>query len=96
MHSYLQTTLRVIIMKIDQHGTKQDTGQINTLVEYLEQTNDFDKWNYMGLTVEIDPTVNYNNENMLIRWLDVNEGFNDRIIVSSLIEFNKHFKAIES
>ncbi len=82
-------------MKINQHGTKQSIGQINTLVDYLVETNDLQKWDYMGLTVEIDPTVDYNNQNMLIRWLDVNEGFNDRLIVNSLSEFNSHFAKIE-
>lgn len=82
-------------MKINQHGTKQSIGQINTLVDYLVETNDLQKWDYMGLTVEIDPTVDYNNQNILIRWLDVNEGFNDRLIVNSLREFNSHFAKIE-
>jgi len=82
-------------MKINQHGTRQSIGQINTLVDYLVETNDLQKWDYMGLTVEIDPTVDYNNQNMLIRWLDVNEGFNDRLIVNSLSEFNSHFAKIE-
>ncbi|OIP83254.1 MAG: hypothetical protein AUK44_05535 [Porphyromonadaceae bacterium CG2_30_38_12] len=82
-------------MKITQHGTKQSIGQINTLVDYFEEANDLQKWNYMGLTVEIDPTVDYNNQNMLIRWFDVNEGFNDRLIVNSLSEFNIHFAKIE-
>lgn len=82
-------------MKIDQHGTRQSIGNINTLVDYLENSSDFQKWNYMGLTVEIDPTVDFNNQNILVRWLDLNEGFNDRLIVNSLIEFNSHFTKTE-
>ncbi len=83
-------------MKIDKHGTKQSIGRIDTLVDFLVESNDLQKWSFMGLTVEIDPTVDYNDQNMLIRWLDVNEGFNDRIIVNTLIEFKNHFVEFES
>lgn len=82
-------------MKIQQHGIRENISKINTMVDYLEKSDDSLKWNYMGLTVEIDPTVDYNNQNMLIRWLDINEGFNDRLIVSTLSEFNSHFAKIE-
>jgi hypothetical protein len=83
-------------MKINQHGTRQINGRINTLVDFLENVNDLQKWNYMGLTVEIDPTVDYNNQNMLIRWLDVQEGFNDRTIYNSLKEFTNHFSIVKA
>jgi hypothetical protein len=78
-------------MKIDQRGIRRIDGEINTLVDYLENANDLQKWDYMGLNVEIDPTVDYNDQNVLVRWLDIDEGFNDRIIVSSLNEFSTHF-----
>jgi len=81
-------------MKFDQHGIRQRTGQINDLAVYLTETNELQKWNYMGLTVEIDPTVDYNNNNVLVRWTDINEGFNDKIIVNSKNEFDKHFSKI--
>jgi len=51
-------------------------------------------WEYMGLKVEIDPTIDFNSENILVRWLDIEEGFNDKIIVNSLNEFNAIFKPV--
>jgi len=83
-------------MKIDQYGIRQINGKINALVDYLEAANGSQKWNYMGLTVEIDPTVDYNNQNALIRWVDLSEGFNDKIIVNSFKEFVCHFSKIEA
>ena len=78
-------------MKFDQHGNRQSIGQINTLADFLLAAEDLQKWEYKGLVVEIDPTVDFNNNNVLIRWTDVNEGFNDKIIVNSKNEFEKLF-----
>ena len=39
------------------------------------------------MKVELDPTVDFNSQNILIRWEDLEEGFNDKIIVYSLKEF---------
>ncbi len=83
-------------MYFDQHGTRQRNGQINALADFLIEANGLQKWDYMGLTVEIDPTVDYNDNNVLVRWTDIFEGFNDKIIVSSLEKFNKHFTKISS
>lgn len=83
-------------MNFDQHGTRQRNGQINALADFLTEADGLQKWDYMGLTVEIDPTVDYIDNNMLVRWTDIFEGFNDKIIVSSLEEFNQHFTKIDS
>ena len=48
----------------------------------------------MGLKVEIDPTIDFNNQNVLIRWVDVEEGFNDKMIIRSVEEFNANFMSI--
>lgn len=82
-------------MRFDRHGTRNINGKINSLADYLEVANDLQNWDYMGLKVEIDPTVDYNNNNVLVRWTDTLEGFNDRIIVKSIDEFNQHFTKIE-
>lgn len=79
-------------MKFDQHGVRKNTGRINSLSDYLTEADDLQKWMYMGLIVEIDPTVDFNDQNVLVRWTDIVEGFNDRLIVNSLSEFNEHFK----
>lgn len=81
-------------MKFDQRGFRESIGEINALVDYLESADGLQLWNYMGLSVEIDPTVDFNDQNVLVRWTDVNEGFNDRIIVTSLDEFKNIFNEI--
>lgn len=85
-------------MNFDQHGTRQHNGQINALADFLTEADSLQKWekDYMGITVEIDPTVDYIDNNVLVRWTDTLEGFNDKIIVSSLEEFNQHFTKINS
>lgn len=82
-------------MKIDIKG-KFKNGNINKLYDYLIEIDDLQLFDYMGLEVELDPTVDFADQNMLIRWTDVNEGFNDRMIVRSLEEFQEHFKIIDS
>lgn len=83
-------------MKLDTRGTKRSRGSIDTLAKYLENINDLQLWDYMGLTVEIDPTVDYDAQNVLVRWTDIHEGFNDRLIVYSLKEFEEHFTIIKN
>ena len=80
-----------IIMKIEYKGDIAKKGSINELVKYLEQTK-IHFWTYMGMKVELDPTVDFTNQNLLVRWLDIKEGFNDKIIVHSLQEFQTYFK----
>jgi hypothetical protein len=46
--------------------------------------------------VKIDPTVDYDDENILIRWTDISEGFNDKVIYYNLAEFKKHFQIINA
>ncbi|MBL7917283.1 MAG: hypothetical protein JNM96_02730 [Bacteroidia bacterium] len=81
-------------MKFDTKGTKSANYKLSNLEAYLRAVSDKARWLYFGLTVEIDPTIDYSDSNVLIRWLDVNEGFNDKLIVNSLEEFNSNFKLI--
>ncbi len=81
-------------MIIEYKGSIKYKGNINSLVRYLEQKSDKQKWEYSGLIVELDPTVDFTNQNMLVRWLDVNEGLNYKIIVNSIDEFKVNFKEI--
>lgn len=80
-------------MKIEIKG-KFKNGVINKLYDYLIDIDDLQLFEYMGVEVELDPTVYFEDQEMLIRWLDVNEGFNDRMIVRSLEEFQENFKII--
>lgn len=78
-------------MKFDFKGIIRNQTKIDSLIALFEKTNSLQTWNYMGLEVEIDPTVDYNDENALIRWTSIDEVFNDKIIVSSLLEFQSLF-----
>ena len=80
-------------MKLDFKGTKRNTIKIQSLIDLL-QSSTSQLWEYMGLKVEIDPTIDYDIENVLVRWLDIDEGFNDKIIVYSLDEFQNLFKPL--
>ena len=81
-------------MKFDFKGNKESRTKIQSFVAFINEVDDLQKWFYMGFEVEIDPTVDFNNENILIRWTSIDEGFNDKIIVYSLLEFQSLFKPI--
>jgi hypothetical protein len=81
-------------MKFDYKGMQRNQTKIDSLIALFEITNSLQIWSYMGLEVEIDPTIDYKNENALIRWTLIKEDFNDKIIVSSLLEFQSLFKSI--
>ena len=82
-------------MKIDIKGEFKN-GSINELYDYLTDIDDYQLFDFMGLKVELDPTVDFDYQNILVRWTDINEGFNDKIIVKSLSEFQIHFKIIQN
>lgn len=79
-------------MKFDSKGNPNQNTSIEDLIRLITNTSDNQTWVYQGLDVTIDPTVDYNNQNVLIRWLDTIDGFNDKIIIYSLFEFNALFK----
>ncbi|MBS1535191.1 MAG: hypothetical protein JST78_08945 [Bacteroidetes bacterium] len=81
-------------MKIDFKGKPEPNSPIQNLIDFIQETKAEQLWSYMGLTTVIDPTVDYQSHNLLVRWLDIHEGFNDKIIVNSLDEFNMHFKPV--
>lgn len=81
-------------MEFDHKGIKTADNKINDFVDFLKSVKDDSLWDYMGLTVEIVPTVDYGDSNVLIRWYDIVEGFNDKIIYYSLAKFKKDFKLL--
>lgn len=83
-------------MKFDFKGTQTKNFLLNDFVEMLDSISDNSLWNYKGLQVEIDPTLDYSDNNVLIRWKDINEGFNDKIIYYNLAEFKKDFQLINA
>ena len=81
-------------MKLDFKGSERSDTKIQGLIDILKSAKDMQLWEHVGLKVEIDPTIDYNSENILVRWLDIEEAFNDKIIVNSLNEFNVFFKPV--
>lgn len=79
-------------MKFDFKGIPVNNSAIEDFIQYLNVINDNQIWIHKGLEVTIDPTVDYKNENILVRWIDIQEGFNDKFILSSLHEFKTLFK----
>lgn len=79
-------------MKLDFKGVKNANYQLQELETYLDNVDSKSCFVHNGLVVEIDPTIDLSNSNILVRWTDVNEGFNDKIILYSFEEFNQNFK----
>jgi len=91
---YEVKTIKGIFMILSEKGIKTNIGPIIPLVSLLESIEGNINWLYMGLKVEIDPTVDYQSQNVLVRWTDIDEGFNDKEIVRSIEEFNSLFSPI--
>jgi len=81
-------------MKLDYKNSEIASSSIVPLTKYLTSIKEGQLWNYLGMEVEIDPTVDYKDSNVLVRWIDIKEGFNDKLIINSLTVFNKYFKPI--
>lgn len=83
-------------MKVEIKNSNLEPASIRSLIEYFESLSDTPIWEYNGLKVELDPTIDCKENNALIRWTDVEEGFNDKFIVSSLIEFQSNFRLLNA
>jgi hypothetical protein len=83
-------------MKIEIKNANFKSNSISTLVDYFHNLNTTPNWKYKGLIVELDPTIDLKGNNALIRWTDINENFNDKIIVNSLEEFKTYFKLMNA
>lgn len=83
-------------MKVQIKNPQWSPNNTQSLFDYLKPMIGIQLWDYMGLRVELDPTFDFKGDNALIRWVDVNEGFNDRIIVNSLEEFQSIFRLLNA
>ncbi len=79
-------------MKFDYKGEVNTQSKIIDFIEFIKELGDNALLVYKGLIVNIDPTVDYRSENILIRWIDIEEGFNEKKIYSSLAEFKRDFQ----
>lgn len=81
-------------MKFDYKGNPEKNSNINDFVEYIENADNNQTWEYCGLQVKLDITFDFNDENALVRWHEKKEGFNDKIILNSLNDFLSNFKPL--
>ena len=56
-------------MKIEIKNGNQKPISIKPLLEYLESINPISIWQHKGMTVEIDPTLDFKGNDALIRCL---------------------------
>ena len=82
-------------MKVQIKNQHCKPNEIKPLFDFLNSTCQL-IWIYYGLEVEIDPTIDFKGNDALIHWTDINEGFNDKLIVISLEEFNANFKLVNA
>lgn len=83
-------------MKVEIKNPQAIPFKVKPLYEYFKKAKPNSKWEFNGLNVELDPTFDFKEDDVLIRWLDINEGFNDKLIINSLKEFQSIFKEINA
>lgn len=83
-------------MKVEIKNPQIKTASINSLLVYFESLGDSPKWEYNGLKVELDPTIDFKGNDALIRWTDIEEGFTDKLLVNSLKEFQSNFRLLNA
>lgn len=81
-------------MKVILKNSDNNPKGIKPLYEFLNSFDGNPIWEYKGLRVELDPTIDFKGNDALIRWTDLGERFNDKLIVTSLEEFTSNFKLI--
>jgi hypothetical protein len=83
-------------MKVEIKNENHKPKNIKPLIEYFESLSQLPVFEFEGLIVELDPTIDCKANNALIRWTDINEGFNDKLIINSLAEFKSYFKLVNA
>ena len=83
-------------MNVELKNLNHKPNAINSLIEYLQSLTQIPIWEFNGLIVELDPTIDCKGNDALIRWTDINEGFNDKLIINSLAEFKFYFKLVNA
>lgn len=83
-------------MKVEIKNENHKPKNIKPLIEYFQSLTLLPVFEFKGLKVEVDPTIDYKANNALIRWTDLNEGFNDKLIINSLAEFKSYFKLVNA
>jgi hypothetical protein len=81
-------------MKVEIKNPDVKPVSIHSLLEYFESLGGNPIWEHNGLKVELDPTIDFKGNNALSRWTDIDEGFNDKVLVNSLEDFQAKFRLI--
>ena len=80
-------------MTFDYFGERKNSFPFNDFVDFISQQSHVG-WEFSGMEVELDPTVDFKNETIKVRWLDLNEGFNDMVILKDKNEFLTTFRKL--
>ena len=80
-------------MTFDSFGKINRNSPFDDFVTFIENES-HDGWEYYGMKVELDPTVDFKNETIKVRWQDLDEGFNDKLILKNKKEFLDTFSKI--
>lgn len=83
-------------MKVELKNSNHKPNEIKSLIVYFQSLNQMPVWEFKGLIVELDPTIDCKANDALIRWTDINEGFNEKLIINSLTEFKSYFKLVNA
>lgn len=83
-------------MKVQIKNSNYSPKAIKSLFTYFEMLSMNPLFDFNGLHVEIDPTIDFRGNDALIRWTDIDEGFNDKVIVNSLQEFQSNFRLLDA
>ena len=70
--------------------TESSNPIFKEFVDFIK-TQDFNGWQYMEMDVELDPTVCFADESVLVRWTDFENGFNGRLILKTKEQFLQNF-----
>ena len=81
-------------MKVEIKNPDVKPSTIKPLFDYFKSFNQSPTWIFNGLVVELDPTIDFKGNDALIRWTDIEEGFNDKMIINSLAVFQQQFQLI--
>ncbi len=81
-------------MKVFFKNQNHTPSEIKSLIHFLNNMPSGTNFWHKGLLVEIDPTIDCKANNALIRWVDLHEGFGDKVMLDSLDEFITEFTPI--
>lgn len=83
-------------MQVDSKNKVNKKSSIYQLYQFLLSVKDGSIFSYNGLKVEIDSTFDFVDNNVLVRWVNIKEGFNDKVLLANVTEFQTNFSLINA